>query len=263
MPAHDNNDTSLSPQIVGNAGLYYVCHHLSLLGWNCMPTSRNARGVDLICYNADCSRMVGVQVKSLSKRNPVPLGKSLDKVMGDYWVIVNNLQANPVAYVMLPGEVKDLAHRGKKNGVVSFWLQPAAYDTDAFRNAWHRFDAVTDDLSMYISEFFGAETVNNIEFLRRHQAVLRDYLHGLLTLRPAPRKTLLQIAADPASIPGWLQSLKENPTHGLILGEFLTRLVRHHEYVVEAGRRLAGEYGPSAVDRNQGLPSTRPRTRKR
>lgn len=57
MPTHDENAPRISPQIVGNAGLYYVCHRLSLLGWNCMPTSRNARGVDLICYNADCSRM--------------------------------------------------------------------------------------------------------------------------------------------------------------------------------------------------------------
>jgi hypothetical protein len=35
---------ALEPQIIGNAGLYYWCYRLSLLGWNVMPTARNARG---------------------------------------------------------------------------------------------------------------------------------------------------------------------------------------------------------------------------
>lgn len=125
-------------QIVGNAGLYYTCYRLSLLGWNSMITSRNARGVDVIAYNQDCTQMISIQVKSLSKRNPVPLGTSLERVMGDYWIIVNNLQGNPAAFILLPGEVRNLAHRGEKDGKVSFWLQPTAYDKQAFREAWQR-----------------------------------------------------------------------------------------------------------------------------
>lgn len=35
-------------QTVGNIGLFYVCYRLSRLGWNVMPTSRNARGVDIV-----------------------------------------------------------------------------------------------------------------------------------------------------------------------------------------------------------------------
>ena len=35
-----------SPQIGGNIGLYYACFKLPKLGWNVMPTSRNARGID-------------------------------------------------------------------------------------------------------------------------------------------------------------------------------------------------------------------------
>jgi hypothetical protein len=65
----------------------YCCYKLSGLGWNVMPTARNARGVDIIAYNADASHFIGIQVKTLSKRNPVPLGSSLDKCMGDFWVI--------------------------------------------------------------------------------------------------------------------------------------------------------------------------------
>ena len=65
-------------QITGNIGLYWTCFHLSLRGWNAIPTARNARGVDIIAYNSDCSRMISIQVKTLGKRSPVPLGASLE-----------------------------------------------------------------------------------------------------------------------------------------------------------------------------------------
>ena len=129
---------NLDPQITGNVGLYYCCYKLSLLGWNVMPTARNARGVDIIAYNSDASRFVGIQVKALSKRNPVPLGVTLEKCMGDFWVIINRVVSAPSAFVLLPSEVKARAHRGEKDGRISFWLQPAEYDQPQFREAWER-----------------------------------------------------------------------------------------------------------------------------
>lgn len=55
---------SLDPQITGNVGLYYCCYKLSLLGWNVMPTARNARGVDIIAYSRGAEpRFLGIQVK--------------------------------------------------------------------------------------------------------------------------------------------------------------------------------------------------------
>ncbi len=247
----DAEPPRITPQIVGNAGLYYVCYRLSLRGWNAMPTSRNARGVDLICYNHDCSRMIGVQVKALSKRSPVPLGKTIDKVMGDYWVVINNLRSTPVAYVLLPEEVKALAHRGVKEDKVSCWLQPRSYEKADFREAWGRFDVKSDDVFKEVSPFFGSEASDHIQFCRCHYDVIRYYLHGLLTLRPAPRTMLQRVAADPASIRGWSQSLKENPSHVPILAEFITRLIRHHDSVLSAGRRLAGDYLPSSANELQ------------
>jgi len=129
---------TLDPQITGNAGLYYCCYRLSLLGWNVMPTSRNARGVDIIAYNSDATKFIGVQVKALSKRNPVPLGTSLEKVMGDFWVVINRVASAPTAFVLRPSEVKKHAHRGEKHGRVSFWLQPTDYEQAQFREAWDR-----------------------------------------------------------------------------------------------------------------------------
>ncbi len=139
MADNGNGNLTLDPQLTGNVGLYYCCYRLSLLGWNVMPTARNARGVDIIAYSRDASRIVGVQVKALSKRNPVPLGTSLDKIMGDFWVIVNKVATpTPSAFILLPSEVRERAHRGEKDGRVSFWLQPADYEQDPFREAWER-----------------------------------------------------------------------------------------------------------------------------
>lgn len=132
------NVPALDPQLTGNVGLYYCCYKLSLLGWNVMPTARNAGGVDIIAYSRDASRFVGVQVKALSKRNPVPLGTSLEKVMGDFWVVIDRVAGTPVAHVLLPSEVQALARRGEKDGRVSYWLQPREYDQPEFREAWWR-----------------------------------------------------------------------------------------------------------------------------
>lgn len=128
----------LEPQVTGNIGMYYACYMLSRMGWNVMPTARNARGIDIIAYNKTGTEFIGVQVKTLTKRNPVPLGTSLEKIMGDYWLIINNASAEPISFVLKPEEVKNLAHRGEKDGRVSFWLQPSAYDIPEFKEAWHR-----------------------------------------------------------------------------------------------------------------------------
>ena len=126
-------------QIVGNIGLYFACYELSRLGWNVMPTARNARGIDIVAYGEHATQFLGIQVKALSKRDPVPLGTSLDKLMGDFWIIVNKIATDdPNVFILTLDEVKELAHRGEKDNRVSYWLQPSVYDADEFRSAWDR-----------------------------------------------------------------------------------------------------------------------------
>ena len=43
----------LETQVTGNIGMYYACYKLSCMGWNVMPTARNARGIDIIAYNKE------------------------------------------------------------------------------------------------------------------------------------------------------------------------------------------------------------------
>jgi hypothetical protein len=125
-------------QRVGNVGMYFAAYRLSQEGWNVMPTARNARGIDLLAYDTNADRYQGIQVKALSKRSPVPLGKSVDKFMGNWWIIVAKVTTEPECFIMKPDEVVRLAHREEKDGRVSYWLQPNQYDTKEFREAWHR-----------------------------------------------------------------------------------------------------------------------------
>lgn len=136
MPTSTHPKPALNPQIVGNVGLYYACFQLSLLGWNVMPTSRNARGIDVVAYNGDASAYIGIQVKSLSKKSAVPVGTSLSKVIGDYWIVVTRIVTTPVAYILRKDEVLTLTHKAERDGKVSYWIEPGAYELDEFRNAW-------------------------------------------------------------------------------------------------------------------------------
>lgn len=82
--------------------------------------------------------MIKIQVKTLTGRAPVPLGKSLNSVDGDFWIIVNNVRNRPSSFILVPEEIRNRAHKGEKNGKVSYWLQPKLYEVSEFREAWQR-----------------------------------------------------------------------------------------------------------------------------
>jgi hypothetical protein len=133
----DLDDVTLSNQTVGNIGLYYVCYRLSQLGWNVMPTARNARGVDVVLYGQTGSGMATVQVKSLSEPNPVPLGTSLDNLFADHYVIARKVRTpTPECFILSRRDIGRLADKKTKGGKVSFWLQRADYEIDKFRERW-------------------------------------------------------------------------------------------------------------------------------
>ena len=135
-------NTRRSNQITGNIGLYYVCYQLSRRGWNVMPTTRNAKGIDIVAYKDPGEDFIGIQVKTLSKRHPIRLGTSLDKIVGHYWIIINNVAADPPdphVFILPSDEVKKLGEQRKYRDV--FWLQPTSYEESAdYRDAWHRLE---------------------------------------------------------------------------------------------------------------------------
>ena len=94
----------------------------------------------MIAYNKNATQYIGIQVKALSKRTAVPLGSSLEKVMGDFWIIVNNVAKEPNVFILLPEEVKSQAVQNDKDGRISYWLEPSAYNIPEFIEAWHKID---------------------------------------------------------------------------------------------------------------------------
>jgi len=135
------NKNKMPPQTVGNIGLFYVCYRLSRMGWNVLPTSRNAKGVDLIIYSNDAKRTHTIQVKALSKRYPAPLGASLDNLIADFVVVCTHVVkpgTEPACFVLKSKEVRDLAVVNEKDEKKSYWLQPKQYAVDKFRDKWSR-----------------------------------------------------------------------------------------------------------------------------
>src|SRR5712691_3951392 len=126
----------MSNQITGNVGLYFACYRLSQLGWNAIPTSRNARGIDIVAYNktGNCKLF---QVKTVSGRNAVSLGTSLEKIQGDFWIIVVLGQGdNPICFVMLPSEVRDRATTDKGGRQASWVAHKDFFNDKTCRECW-------------------------------------------------------------------------------------------------------------------------------
>ena len=79
-------------QLTSNAGLYYICYELSKRGWNVLPTSRNAKGVDIMIYNQSANDVHTIEVKSSqsSFRDTI----DMKDVLSEYLVICNKIRLN-------------------------------------------------------------------------------------------------------------------------------------------------------------------------
>lgn len=134
------NSMRLPPQMVGNVGLYYVCYRLSLQGWNVMPTTRNAKGVDILAYSSqDASRTVTIQVKALSERSPVPLGGKLDNLFAQFVIICRRVTSEqPESFVLTSSEIRKAVVRNEKDNKISYWLNPRDYESEKYREKWDR-----------------------------------------------------------------------------------------------------------------------------
>lgn len=110
----------MSSQLVGNVGLFYVCYELSKRGWNCLPTSRNVKGIDIVIYNEDASITHTLQVKPLSKRNAVPFGSNKN-LMAEF-LIVCLLTDPPTLWCLTKQEGLDSLSLYEKEGRKSWWI---------------------------------------------------------------------------------------------------------------------------------------------
>src|SRR5688572_31726119 len=124
-------------QVVGNMGLYYVCYRLSRDGWNVMPTSRNAKGPDIVLLNESAEVHHTVQVKSLSKRAALGFGKNRENLRFDFLIACVGLEAGtPSCYVLTKEDVEAKIDAKGKDG--QLWLEAKNYATSEYEEKWGR-----------------------------------------------------------------------------------------------------------------------------
>jgi hypothetical protein len=133
-----------SNQLVGNIGLYYICYELSKSGWNCLPTSRNAKGIDIVVYSQNAKRTHTIQAKSLSRKNPVPFGTSAN-LMADFLIICTDVRTKPEIYILSANEVQGKLHKGVREERISYWLQPPSYE--GHKDRWDKIGEGFDSAS--------------------------------------------------------------------------------------------------------------------
>lgn len=121
-------------QITGNVGMFYACYHLSRIGFNVMPTSRNAKGSDIVAYTADQKHFLTFQVKTQSKLSNIDLGKTLDADRSDWWIVVIDAYESPTAFILTPDEIR----RSVKVYAGSHWAQGSRFASESTRNSWDR-----------------------------------------------------------------------------------------------------------------------------
>ncbi len=130
----------MQSQIVGNVGLYQVCAELSKRGFNVMPTARNAKGVDIVGYDEN-GKAFTVQVKTLTKRNAIPLTGNGSHLMADYFVVVVLEGKYSGMYVWTREEMRkaNISIFTGKDGKKQHWFESKVWTKDAASaNAWEK-----------------------------------------------------------------------------------------------------------------------------
>jgi hypothetical protein len=112
-----------------------MCYELSKRGWNVLPTSRNAKGVDVVIYNQKATQTHTIQVKTLSRKDPVPFSSNLDNLVAEYVIICRKVfDEKPEMFIIKSNEVKKHIHKGEKGGKISYWLEPKDYEK--YKDKW-------------------------------------------------------------------------------------------------------------------------------
>ena len=136
----------LQHQQTRNAGLSHVECELSRRGWSVERTKRHANASDLYASNADKTLVLHIQSRALSRRGDAGLGRSLDTLRPQWWIITVNANSNsPDSYILTLDEVKAAAASNtNKRGVVSYWLPYKKFAVPKFQEAWARLDSPSD-----------------------------------------------------------------------------------------------------------------------
>lgn len=129
-------------QMSGMRGVYLVAAELSRLGFIASPTSRSARGADILATTHDCDRSFSVQVKTnTTSANFFLLGKHANslKAKSHIYVLVDIRSregVEEITYYPIPSSfIADNANYQDWNEAYSIKFE----DIEQFKNKWKCF----------------------------------------------------------------------------------------------------------------------------
>jgi len=121
-------------QITGNVGLFYISYRLSRMGWNVLPTSRNAKGIDILSYGKDGETFHTIQAKGYTDIEAIGPFKKKTEVIADYYIIASSVYQAPGTYILTKEEVRE--HLTPHEGV--YWLEIKDYKKPEFLEKWDK-----------------------------------------------------------------------------------------------------------------------------
>lgn len=128
--------------MTGMLGVYLVAAELSRLGFIVSPTSRSARGADLLVTDQNCQKAWSVQVKT--NRNAANfwlVGKDAAQIASDshMYVFVNLKGDHRPEYIVVPSERVAAKTRETKSSTGSIWYEFRKADRLADGEGWELF----------------------------------------------------------------------------------------------------------------------------
>src|SRR5579871_2106449 len=130
--------------LTGMRGVYLVAAKLSENGIVVAPTSRSARGADLLATDPDCRKAFSVQVKTNARTFAFFLvGEHASKVSSDSHIFVLvNLRPKATDYFVVPSRLLAPLVKPPSNKTGSQFWAVYARDIERFRDRWDIFDAL-------------------------------------------------------------------------------------------------------------------------
>jgi hypothetical protein len=124
-------------QMTGTTGVYTVAAELTRRGFIASPTSRSARGADILVADQNCKHACSLQVKTSGKRasfwllNP----HAKDMVSPTHLYVLVNLIKDGPEFFIVPSRVvarrMDIAKQGK-----STWYSISRENVKEFKDNW-------------------------------------------------------------------------------------------------------------------------------
>jgi hypothetical protein len=126
-------------QLTGMRGVYLVAAELSNQGFVASPTSRSARGADILATDAECKRAFSIQVKTSAPVSSYWLLNEHAKEMTSdthiYVFVIINKEGTPEFYVV-PSTVVAAKMWVEKQKGGSVWHSFTLDDAKPFKDKW-------------------------------------------------------------------------------------------------------------------------------